>query len=128
MFGTKIRIKSGMLNCTYILKIVPSPPQGPQTTIQLEYSPKFLAQHQDRIKKMLKCTHILEFVHPPLRAQRQQSNSITPPIVWHTNQDKIKNVELFTHSSNCVFGPKTTIKLDNSPKCFAQISGYNQEC
>ena len=60
MFGTNIRIKSGMLNCTYILEIVPSLPQGSQTTIQLEHSPKFLAQNKDRIK-MFKCTDILEF-------------------------------------------------------------------
>ena len=74
---------------------------------------------------MLKCTDILEFVQfpPPLRTQEQQSYSITPPTVWHKNQDKIKNIELFTHFSNCAFGPKTTIKLENSPKCLAQKSG-----
>ena len=74
---------------------------------------------------MLKCTDILEFVQfpPPLRTQEQQSNSITPPTVWHKNQDKIKNIGVFTHFSNCAFGPKTTIKLENSPKCLAQKSG-----
>ena len=41
-----------MLNCRYILKIVPFPPQFPQTTIQLEHSLKCLAQNQDRIKNV----------------------------------------------------------------------------
>ena len=78
----KINIKSGMLNCRYILKIVPFPPQFPQTTIQLEHSLKCLAQNQDRIK-MLKRTDISEFVRSPPRAQRQQSNLNTPQNVWH---------------------------------------------
>ena len=113
-----------MLNCTYILKIVPSPPQGSQTTIQLEHSPKLLAQNQDRIKNVEVYRHFrICAISPPLRTQEQQSNLITPPTVWHKNQDKIKNVELFTHFSNCAFGPKTTIKLENSPKCLAQKSG-----
>ena len=47
VFHTKIRIGSRMLNCTHILEIVPSPlraRQGPKTTIQLDNSPKCLAQ------------------------------------------------------------------------------------
>ena len=65
MFGRKIRMKSGMLNCTYILKIVPSLPQGSQTTIQLEHSPKFLAQNQDRIKNVEVYRHFRICAIPP---------------------------------------------------------------
>ena len=85
-----------MLNCTYILKIVPSPPQGPQTTIQLEHSPKLLTQNQARIKNVEVYRHFFRIcaIQTPLRAQRQQSNLITPPTVWHKNKDKIRNVEL----------------------------------
>ena len=47
VFGTNIRIKSRMLNCTNILDNVPSPPQGPtgpNTTIKLDNSPKCSAK------------------------------------------------------------------------------------
>ena len=38
-FWQKIRIESLMLDCTHILEIVPSPTQGTQTTVQLNYPP-----------------------------------------------------------------------------------------
>ena len=76
-----------MLNCTYILEIVPSLPQGSQTTIQFEHSPKFLAQNQDKIKNVEVYRHLrICAIPPPLRTQEQQSNSITPPTVWHKKQ------------------------------------------
>merc|ERR1712020_257953 len=99
--------------------VVPSLPQGSQTTIQLEHSPKLLAQNQDRIKNVEVYRHFrICAIPPPLRTQEQQSNSITPPTVWHKNQDKIKTIEVFKHFRNCAHtplrarqGPKTTIHL-----------------
>ena len=87
----------------------------------------------DRIKNVELYTHFRNCALPPSgpdRAQRQQSKLITPPNVWHTNQNRIKNVELYTHfyklrppPLRAQQGPKTTIKVDNSPKCLAHKSG-----
>ena len=67
-----------MLNCRYILKIVPFPPQGPKTTIQFEHSPKCLAQNQDKIKNVEVYTHSRICAIPP---PGPKDNNLTPPKV-----------------------------------------------
>ena len=100
--------------------------------IQKRFQKKYW-NFSDRIKNVELYTHFRNCALPPSgpdRAQRQQSKLITPQKFWHTNQDRIKNVELYTHFYKLCppplrarQGPKTTIKVDNSPKCLAHKSG-----
>ena len=65
VFGTNIRIKSRMLNCTHILENVPSPCWAQRQQPNLIIPPNLRHKNQDRIKNVELYTHFWNYTLPP---------------------------------------------------------------